>query len=175
MTAPRKEAELVEALALTVVRAGARDGMGWWDDEALTEAGSYALAKIFPRNPARIATRLAFCAARARHTGILSAASVTDATTLLDLVDGQPTDLPRVLAENPISSPEQLRARLVALDPEVGTVSLPMPNAEGLLDVTEFARGSAVRRATLLAAGYLAADKGRPVFPFLRATAGGRS
>jgi hypothetical protein len=177
VTAPLTDAEFVGALAFTIVRAGARDGMGWWDDEALTEAGTYALAKIFPRNPARIATRLAFRAARARHAGVLSAASVKDATTLLDLLEGEPADLgdTRVLTGTPIGSPEELRERLVALEPEVASFSLPTPTAEGLLDMSRFVAGSTVRRATILAAGYLAAGKGHPVFPFLRATTEGRS
>ncbi|MGH8591046.1 MAG: hypothetical protein ACREXX_17485 [Gammaproteobacteria bacterium] len=162
---------------MIIVRAGARDGMGWWDDEALTEAGTYALAKIFPRNPSRIAIRLAFRAARARHAGVLSAASVNDATTLLDLVEGEPADLgdATALAGAPIGSPEELRERLVGLEPEVASFSLPPPTAEGLLDMSRFVPGSTVCRATILAAGYLAAGKGHPVFPFLRSTTEGRS
>lgn len=176
MTALRTDAELVGALALVIVRAGARDGMGWWDDEALTEAGSYALAKIFPRNPARIAARLAFRAARARHAGVLSAAAVKDATTLLDLLESEPADLGdvRALVGAPIGSPEELRTRLVALEPEVASFALPTPTAEGLLDMSRFVPGPTARKATILAAGYLAASKGRPVFPFLRSTAEGR-
>ena len=177
MTASRTDAELVGALAFTIVRAGERDGMGWWDDEALTEAGTYALAKIFPRNTGRIATRLAFRATRVRHAGVISAASVKDATTLLDLVEGEPADLgdTRVLTGAPIGSPEELRERLVALNPEVASFSLPTPTAEGLLDMSRFLPGSTVRQATILAAGYLAAGRGHPVFPYLRVTAAGRS
>jgi hypothetical protein len=176
VTNPRTDAERVGALALTIVRAGARDSMDWWDDEALTEAGAYALAKIFPRNPSRIATRLAFRAARARHDGVLCAASVKDATTLLDLVEGEPGDLGdlRELVGAPIGALEELRARLIALEPEVAGFSLPAPSAEGLLDMSRFAPRSTVHRATILAGGYLAAGKGRPVFPFLRSALEGK-
>jgi hypothetical protein len=72
----REEAERAVGLALLVVRAGARDSLGWWEDEALTEAGAFALRRIFPRDPRRVAVRLAFRAARERHSGVLASAGV---------------------------------------------------------------------------------------------------
>jgi hypothetical protein len=173
----RHDGEITTALAFIIVRAGARDSLMWWDDEALTEAGTYALSKIFPRNPGRIAARLAFRAAHARHAGVLATASLKDATTLLDLVESEPSGLsdPRALAGAPITTLEDLRTLLAALAPEVASFSLPTPTAEGLLDMSGFMPGSTVRAATILAAGYLAAGKGRPVFPFLRSTTEGRS
>src|SRR5260370_42209248 len=59
----REEAEHAGRLALLVVRAGARDSLGWWEDEALTEAGAFALRRIFPRDPRRVAGGVAVWAA----------------------------------------------------------------------------------------------------------------
>ncbi len=166
--------EVVGALALTVVRAGARDSLNWWDDDALTEAGSYALAKVFPRNPARIAVSLALRAARARHAGVFTAASINDATTLLDLIDDEPSTLERFLgvARGPIGSAEELRMRLVAYAPEIALVQLPPASPEGLLEVEHPPTEPGYVEAVFLAAGYLAGDKGRPVFPFFRRAPG---
>jgi hypothetical protein len=168
----RDEPDRVAALAVLVVRAGAKDSLAWWDDDALTPAGGFVLARIFPRNPRRAALRLALRAARERHGGILAVSGVADGTTLLDLastvdsLDAIPPSL-----EGPIASPDDFRRRLVALAPEVELVDVPPAAVSGLLDLTPLAGHpdqSAAERAAVLAAGYLPAQKGEPVFPFVR-------
>jgi predicted nucleic acid-binding protein len=56
----------IAVIALLVARAGQKDSLSWWDDESLTDAGRFALSKIFPRNPGRAALRLAFESAKGR-------------------------------------------------------------------------------------------------------------
>ena len=168
----RAEAERVVGLALLVVRAGARDSLGWWEDEALTEAGAFALRRIFPRDPKRVAVRLAFRAARERHSGVLASAGVGRVTTLLDLteslVEGTAV-LPGSLDE-PIASPDELRRRMRELAPRLDDLRIPQPQTFGLLDLTALTERSGVslgEMATMLAAGYLNGEKGRPVIPYI--------
>lgn len=169
----RAEADSALALALLVMRAGAKDSLDWWDDWALTEAGSYALARIFPRNPGRIALRLAFRAARERHAGALAAGGVRAGTTLFDLTEPLVESISSTVpaAYGPIASMEEFCRRLVALAPGLEGLSLPRPDASGLLDLTALLgrhREAPASLAATLAAGYLGAQKGRPVFPFVR-------
>jgi hypothetical protein len=169
----REEAERAVGLALLVVRAGARDSLGWWEDEALTEAGAFALRRIFPRDARRVAVRLAFRAARERHSGVLASAGVGRVTTLLDLtealVEGTAV-LPGDLDE-PITSPDELRRRVRELAPGLDDLRIPQPQAFGLLDLSALTGRSDLslgETVTMLAAGYLAGEKDRPVIPYFR-------
>ena len=170
---PRADAERVIALALLVVRAGAKDSLDWWDDEALTRAGRFVLARIFPRAPGQAAVRLALRAARERHAGVLAAAGVASATTLVDLAEPllHGVDAADLVSAEPVASEEEFRGRLVALVPEAVSLGLPQPTASGLLDLTHLvapAGPSLLDRAIVLGAGYLAGRKREPVFPFVR-------
>lgn len=174
----RVEAERAVGLALLVVRAGARDSLGWWEDEALTKAGAFALRRIFPRDPKRVAVRLAFRAARERHSGVLASAGVGRVTTLLDLTDALVEGtavLPEGL-EEPITSPDELRRRVRELAPRLDDLRIPQPEAFGLLDLTPLTGRSDLSlgdTVTMLAAGYLTGEKGMPVIPYLRSAGGG--
>jgi len=176
-TSPKPSAvdsERVARIALLVARAGQKDSLAWWDDESLTEAGRFALTKIFPRNPARAALRLAFESAKGRHAGVLAAARVTQVTTLLDLAEPFVEELSS--DSNPWSAPivsaEDLRRQLLLLAPDAGTLTLPTPDLAGLLDLTSCDAQTELHKATTLAAGYLLGQKGKPVFPFMRAPEG---
>ena len=156
-----------------MVRAGARDSLGWWEDEALTKAGAFALRRIFPREPKRVAVRLAFRAAGERHSGVLASAGVGRVTTLLDLTEALIEAMAVVPGglEEPITSPDELRRRVRVLAPDLDDLHVPQPQAFGLLDLTSLAKHSNLspgETATILAAGYLTAEKGRPVIPYVR-------
>ncbi len=166
------EAGPIAALTLLVVRAGARDSLAWWDDDALTPAGAFVLARLFPRNPGGAALRLALRAARERHAGVMAASGVDHGVTLLDLPSSADSfaAIPPTL-HGPITSPDDFRRRLLALAPEAEGLDLPQAGGSGLLDLTALGgqpEQSAVERAVVLAVGYLQAGKGEPVFPFLR-------
>jgi hypothetical protein len=171
------------SLALLIIRAGENDSLRWWDDESLSEAGLFALSKILPRNPRAAAVRLAYLAARERHRGILAAAGVRGATTLLDFAEpalATPQEsafLVTAVRDEPVTSMDQLRTRLHELASEVTTIEMPAPSGEGLLDLSDFvgrASPGPQGRPALLAAGYLQGQVGKPVIPYLRAgTRGG--
>src|SRR3712207_6399900 len=71
-------------LAALIVRAGAKDGLDWWEDEALTPSGALVLRRIFPRAADRLARRLALLAAQERQAGALRDLRPS-VLTLLDL------------------------------------------------------------------------------------------
>jgi hypothetical protein len=171
---PSDAAMHIAVIALLVARAGQKDSLGWWDDESLTDAGRFALSKIFPRNPGRAALRLAFESAKGRHAGVLAAAGVTHATTLLDLAEPFVEDLSSTSNpwSTPIATPEDFRHELLACAPDAARVRVPSPDLTGLLDLTALAGHGAeklVERAVTLAAGYLLGQTAKPVFPFIRA------
>jgi hypothetical protein len=160
-------------LGLLVARAGQKDSLVWWDDEALTEAGSFALAKIFLRGPAQAAQRLAVQSAMGRHKGLLLAAGVKQATTLFDLAEPYIRNGPPLpnLVSGPIATPEEFRDQLLTLAPGAGTIRLPSPGVTGLLDLSPLFKRqakTAVETADILAAGYLLGKMREPIFPFIR-------
>lgn len=175
--------EQVVKLALLIVRAGEHDSLKWWDDEALTEAGLFALSRTFPRNPRQAAVRLAFLAASERHRGVLHPAGVRGAATLLDFAGEdlaatqERASIMTAVRAEPITSVDQLRVLLQGLAPEIVALELPAPSADGLLDLTNLVgrtRPGPQARSALLAAGYLQGQVGKPVIPYLRAgTSGG--
>jgi len=136
--ATTSEDQRLALIALLVARAGQKDSLAWWDDESLTDAGRFALTKIFPRNPGRAAVRLAFESAKGRHAGVLVAAGITHATTLLDLAEPFIEELSS--GSNPwsasVATPEEFRRQLLLLAPDAGTRTLPTPDLAGLLDLT---------------------------------------
>lgn len=54
-------------LRLIVARAGEKDGLGWWESEALSDAGRFVLKRLFPRSRDWAAVELALEAAQVRH------------------------------------------------------------------------------------------------------------
>ena len=50
-----------------VARIGSNDWMGWWDSNALTLSGEYALKRLFRRSSRLTAAHLAIRSARIRH------------------------------------------------------------------------------------------------------------
>jgi hypothetical protein len=50
-----------------VARIGEADWFGWWESNALTDAGHYAIPRLFRRTPALSAAHIAFVAARSRQ------------------------------------------------------------------------------------------------------------
>jgi hypothetical protein len=175
--------EQIVRLALLIARAGQNDSLKWWDDDALSEAGLFALSRVFPRNPRSAAVRLAFLAATERHRGMLDSAGVRGATTLLDFAEAalatpyENGPFVTAVRDEPITSVGQLRTLLQDLAPGVTTIEIPSPSPDGLLDLTDLVgrtRPGPQARAALLAAGYLQGQVGKPVIPYVRAdTRGG--
>lgn len=172
------EAERAIGLTLLVLRSGAKDSLGWWDDEALTEAGGFALARIFPRSPERVALRLAFRAAWERHAGALDVAGLGRALTLFDFTEAliEGIAAPPFPLNRPITSSDEFLRQLILLAPEIEAFTLPQPDPSGLLDLTPLAGcpdQTPAERVTRLAAGYLRANPRQPVFPFVHLAARG--
>ena len=54
-------------LRYRIARVGEQDWLKWWDSEALTGPGLYAMERLFRRTPRLSAAHLSMLAARARH------------------------------------------------------------------------------------------------------------
>jgi hypothetical protein len=161
--------ELAVTLASIIIRAGARDSLDWWDDEAMTPEGDIVLGRLFPRSTRRLARRLAALAAQERQAGLLGALR-SSVVTLLDL---QPEAFEAMtVPDEPITNEEDLRARLAQHAPAVVDVRLPGAAVGALFDLTpamQPLKQSAEDLAVLLASGYLHGRRGRPVIPYIRA------
>lgn len=65
--ARRDSLEAIFEIRCRVARIGSSDRLAWWDSEALTPAGLYALERLFRRTAHLTAADLAMRAARLRH------------------------------------------------------------------------------------------------------------
>ncbi|MBI4519053.1 MAG: BrxE family protein [Deltaproteobacteria bacterium] len=152
----------VVCLAQLVAQAGSSQHLKWWDDEALTAAGHYALERIFPRNPRFVAMRLALRSARERHAGVLAGVGAANAITLFDAAEAlldaggcDDHDLSRDF------SVDEFRSRLRAT---AANAQVAEPDSRGVIDAGAFGTDWLARAA----AAYLRGEAGRPVFPFFR-------
>lgn len=163
-------------IALLIARAGAKDGLNWWDDDSLTTAGEFVLSRIFPRKWKPISCRLATKAAQEKHEGAARAAGLENVVTLFSSTYS-PAALEIAAADEIVSSPftsmDEFKTRLTTICPRVAEFNVPQPQASGLLDVSGFAKDVDPYAETLVAAfasGYTRAQAGQPVFPFIRSS-----
>lgn len=160
-------------LAISIARAACKDSLRWWEDEALTEAGSSALGRLFARHARAAAMRLALLSARERHQGELQRKG-TSGRSLFDLAITELDEgnrLPSTVGLAAITSVDDFRARLTAIVPDLSPLHLPRPNVPGLFDITSVLSLGSLDRATAavaLAAAYLHGLPESPVFPFFR-------
>jgi len=179
-------ADRILIIRTLVARAGEKDNLAWWDSDALSEAGSYVLRRLFPRSAARAGVRLAIEAATIRHRTVLGEQKVLSLFCLGEpwdsLVDGRierrygGPNLPRVpeslqwasdlaaalkegglLTDSDWEAPESLEL-FESNTLEIGQVR----DAHGLLPE------EINRLASRLAVSYARGEKGRLVVPYLR-------
>lgn len=165
------------ALRAAVARLGESDAFAWWRSHALTEAGEYALPRIFRRAPTLAAVHLSLMAARLRHDEAMPKEPVVHLFNLGEAFEGA---FERWLIERKAEgwTPELRTAR------PTGTVADALREA-GIEPGSERADGDRIllgslrppdlenatsrrRIATRLAAAYAASDRGRLVVPYFR-------
>jgi hypothetical protein len=165
-------------LQLLIARAAQKDSLSWWEDESLTQAGGYVLERLFPNAPQRAGWKLALEAALARHKvalkdmpdvehlfalGLNSQEELSPINTVIHLKD---------LTEKPVRTMEILEERLVEAigEPQqLGSVSNGPGGTLEIMMVAEDSKINVLDRAKALAWGYLEAEPGKPVFPYIRA------
>jgi len=165
---PRADRIRAAGCAALIARAGERDSLQWWDDDALTTNGDYVLPRLFPRRPKQVALKMAWRSALEKHRGVIESTGVRRFTTIFDVAEAEiesVTPLSRAFGE-PIPSVDELRRHLEAFLPNIGDATPPKPYGAGLIDLTESADSPSNALLNLVAA-YLLGDKAQPVFPFL--------
>lgn len=178
--------DLILRLRLIVARAGEKDGLGWWDSDALSPAGAYVLQRIFPRSASWAGIELAIEAATIRHKGMLGSLPALSLFTLGaewdHRVSGYMQHLLRERQVVPIPGTIQSSSELAELLRESGGVTsddFPPPEAATLFEPQVLEVGQTqnqgplsaeevLRLVKLLTASYTRGDKGRLLVPYIR-------
>ncbi len=167
------EVRQILALRLMIARAAAADSLGWWEDDALTDAGLGLATRLFPRAPGLARQRLAIMAARARHRAAL--ANRSGAIHLFDLGGVPELALNDALAMSKWPIPaafatvDDLRVALSNLGVvPPRSVSEPARGGIVVLDPDPEPGVSPLALAQRFASGYVHAMPGQPVFPYAR-------
>ena len=173
----QESAVLIRHLQLLIARAAQKDSLGWWDDESLTQSGTYVLERLFPSSPSEIACKMALAAASARHQAAFADNPHALHLYALDL-EGQAEFASRTVpfkqisvATEPIATIAELEQQLSRLvpDPRHKIKSLDELSNRRLAMRLQTSSGelSAAELAKMLAWTYLDGKPGEPVFPFL--------
>jgi hypothetical protein len=164
-----------------IARLGESDWMRWWNSNALTDAGRYAMPRLFSRTAELSAAHVAIATARVRHDAAVPREPLVHLFNLSEAFEGaferwligrkaeglaiEP--LPRPTADQKQSSASALSALGIqtAPHPPVGgnTVALGRVAADSLQNARE-----RVQLAERLAAAYAASEPGRLVVPYFR-------
>jgi hypothetical protein len=165
---PPNRADLLEILRLRLLicRAAAADSLRWWDDNSLTEDGTFLLSRLFPRSTRTAARRLALEAASLRHAAAF--AGLAEPQHLFDLG----ADVELALQDIPLDEPQVLDTPVLDIETLVVAIGGDEPRLhsqpEGAPLMLQMAPGSALReKALALAAAYAAGQSGQPVFPVI--------
>jgi hypothetical protein len=181
--------ELVFTLRLLIARAGERDGLAWWESDALSEAGQFVLKRLFPRSSGWAGVESALEAAAIRHrrvlgnrSGVLSLFSLGEA--IERAVAQHVRGLRRSGVDLPSLPPVSSIATLTELLRERGGLNdgdLQLPDAQRMLMLEGIEIGRLTSRqaavpdevawaAKRLAAAYTLGEPGSLFVPYVRLT-----
>jgi hypothetical protein len=168
------EARTVLSLRLLIARAANADSLAWWDDNALTPAADFVLARLFPMAPGLAGRTLALKAAFARHDAICPSGTLH--LYRLDLDNRDKLALSAIplekasVPDEAIPSMDVLRDDLHALTqtPYVYTILNRRSNGTMHIEIEPAPAGvhPLVHRARTLAWAYLEGTREAPIFPY---------
>lgn len=164
-----------------VARVGESDWLRWWNSSALTDAGQYAMRRIFRRTPVLSSAHVAIATARVRHDAVVPNEPLVHLFNLGEEYEGA---FERWLisqktagsAADPLPRPNEEQKRSVA----AALASVGITPADNRSEANETlllgslprtVLGDATRRrraAEQLAAAYTVSEPGRLVVPFFR-------
>lgn len=167
-----------------IARIGSADWLGWWESNALTPAGAYALGKLFRRTPRLTAAHLGIRAARVRHDRAVPDEPLVHLFNFQEefegaferwLIDrkGEGWEPPEVLKEPSDDAKSSGRSALEAVSLEAEeAINADLTNGHLVLGKVKRSQlddmDSLHELAARLAVAYAAADPGRFVVPFFR-------
>ncbi len=164
-----------------LARIGEADWLRWWNSNALTDAGRYAMGRLFRRTPDLSAAHLAIAAARVRHDEAVPNEPLVHLFNLGEEHEGAferwligqkaegwtPDVPPRPLDEQKRSAAAALQA--VGVTPAELTTNGNATLALGTIPPTALSTAKErLQVARRLAAAYTASEPERLVVPFFR-------
>lgn len=175
---PIADAQMILRLRLLIARAANKDGLNWWDDEALTPAAQFILDRTFPIAPPLAARSLALQAAFNRHE---AACDYDPDVFHLYRLDSDNLDrlvlefwplLEIPFPEAPITNIAELRQQLESLTKTAMTYDIISRGSNGAVAIRLHRPASdvslLVHRAQTLAWAYLEGNVGQPCLPYCR-------
>jgi hypothetical protein len=174
------DASLLFRYRLAVARLGERDLFHWWESNALTEEGRYALGRLFRHTAIWAGMSLAIEAARVRHEALVPpGARVTLFNLGIEVEDAYESWLGRAKAANgaePIELPKVPESAQSSAAEAIAALSLPIeevkPRALGdrAILVAQFTtdelRADTGRVVRILLGAYQRSEKERFLAPY---------
>lgn len=169
-------AHTILRLRVLIARAAQPDSLQWWQDQSLTQDGMYVVERLFARNPKWAAAHLAIASSRARHWAAIP--REPNVTHLFDL--GNPIEFAladfRIETEwipNPPASMDDFIMAIGEIVPDGAGYESGAPDTNGALEIhllpeREHLLPILLARVSALALAYSGAERGQPIFPFLR-------
>jgi len=172
------DCQFILNLRLLISRAAQKDSLSWWEDESLTEAGSYLIERLFANAPDLAARKLALKAAYARHQAAF--AEVDNALHLFHLDQDGKIELAlrnvsltsMKVPFDPIDTIDKLKSALLEILQDPPKIELVGERNRSRLEIelgVDDPQETPIGRAKALAWAYLQGDMGKPVFPYIKA------
>ncbi len=158
-------------LRLLIARAAQPDSLRWWNDNSLTAEGLDLTARLFGRKPERAALRLALKAARVRHDAAMPHGN--ECMHLFNFGDVVEFDIAQALKTCELPMPNRMESisdLLTALSDRIitGDPEHLAKDDRSAMEIVVDEEMPLVEQARILASGYVAGDREKPVFPFIR-------
>jgi len=171
-----KEKNTILGLRLLVARAAQKDSLNWWEDDSLTQAGSYLLERLFLTDPSEAGRKLALEAARTRYQAAFNGEDSAIHLFRLDKSGDVEHDLQGIrlgdipLPSEPIPKPDMLRQKLLDLTGQPPQFQIVGERANNRLEIGmqhTVGKISIVNIAATLAWASLEGKPGQPIFPYI--------
>lgn len=173
----KSDIEGIIQLRLLVARAAQKDSLHWWEDESLTQAGSFLVERLFVTDAPETSRKLAIEAARTRYRMAIGEERKKLHLFWLDKIGQTEYDLLGVrylnydMPSEPIGSIDMLREKLLALTGDV--IPYERIGGKGNEQMEIRVKGfpgkvSPLGLAKTFAWACLESTPGKPVFPYIQ-------
>lgn len=163
-------------LRLLIARAAQKDSLNWWEDDSLTQAGSYLLERLFLADPGEAGRKLALAAAKTRYQAAFNGEDSVLHLFRLDMTGEIEYGLQGVrlagipLPADPIASLDDLRQDLLEMTGQVPQFKILGERAHHRIEIglkEPVAKLSVLDIAKTLAWAALEGKPGQPIFPYI--------
>jgi hypothetical protein len=164
------------SLRLLIARAAQKDSLGLWEDDSLTQAGSYLLDRLFLADPIEAGRMLALEAARTRYQAAFNGEDTVLHLFHLDKTGEVEHGLQGIRLTNvpvpsePITTQDALRQNLLELTGEPPKFHIVGERANHRFEISvipSIGNISILNLAKVLAWATLEGKPGQPIFPYI--------